>query len=228
VRLRWCAGADGLARVCLSACLPVCLWRCRPRCTRQVDKFLLVTVTPPPALLEGWEAMLSTGTGETYYFHAGSGESTYEVPGGGGARPPFRFCVPYAERADWMEALEGVGQPPSEWVAEAVAAKEQAEAEVAEAIAAKEREDIAVAEGVVAVQEARRAELTAELTELRGQLEGATEGGVGAGTTLQQEVAAKEAALTEIEGALRDAQANLQREIEESQAADLVVREQRW
>jgi hypothetical protein len=192
-----------LARVCLSACLPVCLWRCRPRCTRQVDKFLLVTVTPPPALLEGWEAMLSTGTGETYYFHAGSGESTYEVPGGGGARPPFRFCVPYAERADWMEALEGVGQPPSEWVAEAVAAKEQAEAEVAEAIAAKEREDIAVAEGVVA-------------------------GAPPPPTTLQQEVAAKEAALTEIEGALRDAQANLQREIEESQAADLVVREQRW
>ena len=53
---------------------------------------------PPRSLLDlpaGWEAVLSRSTGQTYFFNAGTGESTYERPSApsGAAQPRYRVAV---------------------------------------------------------------------------------------------------------------------------------------
>ena len=48
-----------------------------------------------PTLPAGWEAVLSRSTGQTYFFNAGTGESTYERPSApsGAAQPRYRVAV---------------------------------------------------------------------------------------------------------------------------------------
>ena len=70
------------------------------------------------ALPAGWEAV-TTPEGETYYFHAGSGETSWDVPGGAEEAAPAAAAAAAAveEAAAAAPAAGGGGALPAGWEA---------------------------------------------------------------------------------------------------------------
>ena len=123
----------------------------------------------------------------------------------------FRFGVPVGDRGTWVSAIASIAHPAPDWVAAADAAREEAEAVAAEAAAAKEREDIVIAEAVKKEAEATAASSRQKLEELAAILATGN-----ADPAVEEQMAALRKQIAEEDKTVADAEANLQREIQES------------